>query len=169
MIIPAITIWQPWASLLAILAKLYETRSWATNYRGPIAIHAGQKDHADMMSSEQINALMRALAGTRYEVAHNRIGGGYDYIYPYGVVIATAELVGCHKIVLHGGRGLSSTSPGWLETEDGIYIPTHRELLFGDWTPGRYAWEFTNMKLLDQPVPAKGRQGLWKWEGMGHE
>lgn len=36
----AITIWQPWASLLAHRVKTYETRSWATAYRGPIAIHA---------------------------------------------------------------------------------------------------------------------------------
>ncbi len=38
----AITIWQPWASLIACGAKKYETRSWATNYRGPIAIHAAR-------------------------------------------------------------------------------------------------------------------------------
>ena len=36
----AITIWQPWATLLPLGVKLYETRSWATSYRGPIAIHA---------------------------------------------------------------------------------------------------------------------------------
>ena len=40
----AITIWQPWASLIACGAKKYETRSWPTKYRGPIAIHAAAKD-----------------------------------------------------------------------------------------------------------------------------
>ena len=40
----AITVIQPWASLLAEGAKLYETRSWKTNYRGEILIHAGKKD-----------------------------------------------------------------------------------------------------------------------------
>ena len=39
----AITIWQPWASLLASGRKRYETRSWATTYRGPIAIHAAKR------------------------------------------------------------------------------------------------------------------------------
>ncbi len=43
----AITIWQPWASLLACGAKQYETRSWATSYRGPIAIHAAKKNVLD--------------------------------------------------------------------------------------------------------------------------
>ena len=36
----AITIQQPWASLVALRAKRYETRSWNTHYRGPLAIHA---------------------------------------------------------------------------------------------------------------------------------
>ena len=39
----ALTIWQPWASLIAGGAKQYETRSWATQYRGPIAIHAAAR------------------------------------------------------------------------------------------------------------------------------
>ena len=35
----------------------------------------------------------------------------------------------------------------------------------GDWTPGRYAWEFSDMKPLGEPIPAKGKQGLWEWKG----
>lgn len=38
----ALTIAQPWATLAAIGAKQIETRSWQTNYRGDIAIHAGK-------------------------------------------------------------------------------------------------------------------------------
>lgn len=38
----ALTLHQPWASLIGIGAKEYETRSWATSYRGPLAIHAGK-------------------------------------------------------------------------------------------------------------------------------
>ena len=36
----AISLQQPWASLVAMGAKIYETRSWSTRYRGPIAIHS---------------------------------------------------------------------------------------------------------------------------------
>lgn len=31
----AISLWQPWASAIAVGAKRVETRSWATKYRGP--------------------------------------------------------------------------------------------------------------------------------------
>lgn len=36
----AVTIWQPYAGAVAAGLKSYETRSWPTRYRGPIAIHA---------------------------------------------------------------------------------------------------------------------------------
>jgi len=160
----AITIWQPWASLLACGAKQFETRSWATSYRGPIAIHAAQRQPCTVMRELPIK--------TQQEI--------FDALYKYfgihsgalsrlktGAIIATAELVGCHKIVLYGGRGLSADGPGWLETDHGIYEPDDQELLFGDWTPGRYAWEIANVKLLDAPIPAKGKQRLWGWAGEG--
>ena len=36
-----LTLKQPWASLVANGYKVYEFRSWKTNYRGEIYIHAG--------------------------------------------------------------------------------------------------------------------------------
>ncbi len=38
----ALTLTQPWATLVAIGAKCIETRSWRTSYRGPLAIHAAK-------------------------------------------------------------------------------------------------------------------------------
>lgn len=37
---PVLTLWQPWASLIALGAKTIETRGWSTSHRGRIAIHA---------------------------------------------------------------------------------------------------------------------------------
>ena len=38
-----LTLFQPWATLVILGEKKIETRSWKTNYRGEIAIHAGKK------------------------------------------------------------------------------------------------------------------------------
>jgi len=38
-----LSLWQPWAQLMADGRKLVETRSWSTRYRGWIAIHAAKK------------------------------------------------------------------------------------------------------------------------------
>ena len=39
----ALTLIQPWASLITLGLKHYETRSWKTPYRGRVLIHAGKK------------------------------------------------------------------------------------------------------------------------------
>lgn len=39
----ALTIRQPWASLIALGRKTVEVRSWRTDYRGPLAIHAAAR------------------------------------------------------------------------------------------------------------------------------
>lgn len=155
-IMKAITLWQPWASLWACGAKEFETRSWATSYRGPIAIHAAKRPFdTDPYFDKELYPFADALGLSDIYSFH---------MLPYGCIIATAELVGCHRMVRHGGRGMSSDSPGWIETESGIYEPTEQELLFGDWTPGRFAWEIANVKMLETPIPAKGGQRLWNWE-----
>jgi hypothetical protein len=38
-----LSLWQPWASLIAVGKKQYETRHWATSYRGLVAIHAAKR------------------------------------------------------------------------------------------------------------------------------
>lgn len=46
----AITLWQPWATLIALQEKPYETRHWPTSYRGKIAIHASKKWDNEIIS-----------------------------------------------------------------------------------------------------------------------
>ena len=45
--IKAITLHQPWASLIALGAKRFETRSWKPNWRGTLVIHAGKELSVD--------------------------------------------------------------------------------------------------------------------------
>lgn len=141
----AITVWQPWASLLVSGRKRYETRSWATTYRGPIAIHAAKRP---------VRRTIDALAADR--------GDGWttlDYFeslfmrpgelnqLPTGAIVGTAILTRCNLI-----------------TEAFVAKLTPMELALGDFTLGRYAWEFHAMVPVDSPVPAKGMQGLWEWD-----
>lgn len=170
----AITLWQPWASLLAYGVKKYETRSWPTKYRGPIAIHAGKFGFGPYACELPIgftDAVVSALwPGTTDPCA---IVDNWDE-FPKGEIIATAELVNCWHIVYHPGTNVDIAKhiPVGAELDVpmkhpdfGRYIvPTEKEMLFGDWTPGRYAWELTNVKLLPKPIRAKGAQGLWNWD-----
>lgn len=166
----AITIWQPWASLLACGAKRYETRSWATKYRGPIAIHAAMKDPCKLSLLGE-GALERFV---QREIDTERCPSWC--LMPQGKVIATAELVNVWHIVYHPGPdvdkarhidiGAESLTTDKHDPHFGDYfVPTEKEIALGDWTPGRYAWELANVKPIT-PVPAKGKQGLWEWKGV---
>ncbi|MYC08182.1 MAG: ASCH domain-containing protein [Chloroflexi bacterium] len=44
----ALSLRQPWASMVADGRKTIETRTWRTNYRGPLAIHASARPHDDL-------------------------------------------------------------------------------------------------------------------------
>lgn len=162
----AITLWQPWASLLACGAKQFETRSWATSYRGPIAIHAAAKSISSILAEcfpcyqwdfHPSNAAFKGfLKACGYETIDTLRS------LPLGAVVATAELIGCRQMLQNPYDGVIH----FLDETDAAICPTSRELFLGDWTPGRYAWEFSNMKMLDKPIPAKGGQRIWNWEGL---
>lgn len=165
----ALTIWQPWASLLACGAKKYETRGRAISYRGPIAIHAA------LTPFKRIIKMMFPLHEWRYAPDYTAKRKFVDLVSKfidveslcYGAIIATAELVGCHKIHhspnFHRESGFDVYIHSLGDSEKYEYVFAN-ELLFGDWTAGRYALEFANMTMLPEPIPVKGRQGLWNWE-----
>lgn len=67
-----LSVWQPWAQLLAAGHKHNETRSWRTNYRGEILIHATQKDPLFGISQMPEGAWERALRSFGLEETFNR-------------------------------------------------------------------------------------------------
>lgn len=141
----AITLWQPWASLVAIGAKKIETRSWPTKYRGPLAIHAAKdRRYWKIAHDEPFRSVFMEARLYRQDDL------------PYGCIIATAEIVDCLMIQ-------RQTFIGYPILKNGQEIKGN-ELAFGDYTPRRYAWILEDVKQLPEPIPAKGRQGLWNWE-----
>lgn len=65
MILPALSVRQPWASMIADGDKTIETRTWATQWRGPILIVASQKPDPHFRASETVGLpLGKALVVT---------------------------------------------------------------------------------------------------------
>jgi len=130
-----ITLWQPWATLIAIGAKQFETRSWAVSFRDQLAIHAAKRP-AD---ARELNpAIVSALAG---------VGIVNLQQLTYGCVVCTVNLIDC------------------LRTEDAIAqgLISDAERAFGDYRPGRFAWQLSDVQPVDN-MPARGGQGLWHWQ-----
>jgi hypothetical protein len=130
----ALTLHQPWATLIAIGAKTMETRSWSTPYRGPLAIHA-----AKYLTEDAGWLIKEPVSGKPYRDALSAAGFRIFGDLPRGAIVATCQLVDC------------------LPTER--VTPED----FGDYTPGRWAWVLRDVQPLAEPVVTRGYQGLWDW------
>jgi hypothetical protein len=130
----AISVLQPWASLL-IRGVLYrQTRPAQTPYRGVLAIHAGSRfppDARALCHREPYKSLLRRA---------NHDGWS---LLPCGVILGTAELVSCTRVEEFAGE--ADTVPD-----------------LGDYQPGRWVWEFTNPVPFVVPMPAAGRLGVFQ-------
>lgn len=134
----AITLTQPWATLVAIGAKKIETRSWATDYRGPLAIHAAKGFPGWAKDLVWTEPFYSSLPETKAPLD-----------LPLGCIVAVCRLVDCRKI------------------RDKADEPPYPEVCFGDYTPGRYAWILEDVRPVNPPIPARGALGLWEWEQEG--
>lgn len=131
----ALSLWQPWASLIACGLKRVETRSWATSYRGPVLIHAAKRWTADELD---------ALARLRAE--HPRVADELPDVreLPLGAVVAVARIAECHQMTYD-----------WIEDQ------TDLERDVGGWEADRFGWVLEGVRALPAPVPCVGAQGLW--------
>lgn len=151
----AITIHQPWATLIALGEKRFETRSWATKHRGLLAIHAGKKVDREACEWEPIKS---TLAKHKYTVDN----------LPTGAVVAICKLIECWEVI--GIADVPILGTHVLSAGNRMFgiAKESEEFHFGDFSEGRHAWEMDDVQRPPEPIPVKGRQGLWNWsEGSG--
>ena len=148
--VKALTLHQPWASLLVAGIKRNETRSWATSHRGPLAIHAAKLSASD---------LLRRIGDDEYvrlgKLCH-LMGLGWIPGLPRGCIVGTVDVVDCLPIGLDWTGRCRALLDG-----KGNELVDDREESLGDYTPGRYAWVGAHHKALSEPITCQGRQGLW--------
>ena len=133
----ALTISQPYASLIASGEKWVENRAWETKYRGPLAIHAGK--------------------GTQYLTRRELVK------YPTGCVIAVAELVGC--VHIDRLRLMSEVRPKVCMPDCPPGMERYwGEILRHPHTEGPWCWVLSDIKQLKKPIACRGMQGLWEFQ-----
>ena len=133
--IPALTLWQPWASAMAVGLKGNETRSWWTDYRGPIAIHAAKRP----LSVDDLHFMLtfrQMFPEVAYELPLPRR-------LPFGAVVAIGKLIDVRAVV--------------------DIAPAPLERFWGNYAADRFVWQIAELKPVDPPIPARGRQRLWNW------
>lgn len=162
----AITLTQPWATLMAIGAKRIETRSWATSYRGELAIHAGKglgpvggkRGLYDQCYTPPFLEVLEPFMTGDWELADMIIPYIDPGLLPRGAIVAVVNLIGCEPTwsIVEDQGARRATNIGLLD-----WPLTDLECAFGDYSPGRYGWLTTNLIALPTPVPCKGALSIW--------
>jgi hypothetical protein len=143
----AITVWQPYASLIAAGLKPYEFRGW----RPPVeligqrfAIHAA----ARRMRAEELHNLMLDVAEACLLAEAESLLEGFwrePARAPLSVVLCTAILDVPRK-------------GAFVAADFGAPSPDSDEIEKSNW-----AWPLTQIELIDPPRPARGLQKFWEW------
>ena len=127
----ALTLCQPWATLIAQADKRYENRVWtppAGLIKRRIAIHAGKK----LLTSSIAGFLMQ------------RYGLDADTL-PMGAVVCTAVVTGWvdtrNVLRVHG-----AVPVGWEDDP---------------WFAGPVGWHLADVRTLREPIPCRGARSLW--------
>lgn len=148
----ALSLWQPWATLMAIGAKKIETRSWNMRYRGPLAICATQKWNSDVVENLNLASKTPELVDDWWHIVDALINAGYQTLaeLPLGSVLCVVDVVDCIPTPILVPRYY-----------DGPPMITPKEKAFGDYSQARYGIITENLRRLKEPIPIKGKQGIF--------
>ncbi len=135
----ALSLLQPWATLVVMGVKQIETRSWSTAYRGPLLIHASRGKAGEIFA---------------YEPPFKKYIPDFKQL-PFGYIIGKVTLTDVIRI----GTGTL------LHISDEIMNKlTMEEKAFGDYTPGRFAWMLQDPIAFKTPLGARGSLTLWEFD-----
>jgi hypothetical protein len=140
----ALTLTEPWATLVVLGLKRFETRSWATKQRRKILIHSAKGMPGWARETVDYEPFAPAL------------------IHALGVrdVIDVLDMLDARRGHIIGGVRVTDCIPSEIAAQQLADDP--RELAFGDYSPRRYAWQLDTPVVLPTFVPCKGALSLWQ-------
>jgi hypothetical protein len=152
---PVLTIRQPWCWAITHAGKTVENRSWKTEYRGPLWLHAGARSRWDPAGAE-----FRPLRNAWGRHLLSRPGwpgvpesdiklGRRTTLMPFGAVSALAEVTGCH----HSEECMMPAACVTAAGRTGCSPWAVR---------GQWHIDLANVRPLADPVPCRGALGLWR-------
>jgi len=150
----ALTIWQPWASLIILGHKPYEFRGWPVHksLRGQrIAIHAGARP----VKQSEIAGLIECLRGPEAWLT----GLTADAL-PALEALADDPAQLSHSAVLGTavlGKPIRATEI--IHQFGGPVNDSDRS------DQANFAWPMLEISAFQPPIPARGAQGFWNWKG----
>jgi hypothetical protein len=166
-----LSLYQPWATLLAAGAKTVETRSWPAprtlEFSERVMIHASQKwspEQLKLCNQEPFrDALIRVL-----HLEQIAPSDSWRDFLPFGAIVGYASFLSCYpteRVDLIQSRPVlrHAFSVRGDSAVDRLLIGPD-DHAFGDYSPNRFAWHFRDHYLYTTPISYKGRMGLFSIE-----
>ena len=146
----ALTVWQPWASLIAAGVKPYEFRGWAAPQwiEGQrIAIHAGARK-PKRGEIEQLRLIVDRGKGHRVGL----LDGALPILeHPESLWFSAIVCTAIIGRPFSAAEGLPALGITWNDSDRSAHF--------------NFAWPLTEIERMEPPIPAKGAQGFWEWGG----
>lgn len=148
----ALTLWQPWASLIMIGAKPYEFRKWNFTDKPHLAKLVGQRI--------VIHAGARPPKKGELEDIIARIDDGESALVA-GIARPFIERVLKDEKKLSLAAALGTAAIGQPQRSFDLFkhIVADSDRL----DQQMYAWPVSDVQAFPSPVPASGAQGFWNW------
>ena len=144
--VKALSVHQPWASLIPLGIKRYETRPFSVNYRGELLICSTKNRKAAEQGWHSSTIIQSVLSSRGFPDWHS---------LPFGQALALVYLEDC----------LSTIQLAELFAKGGYNrFRKTNELHYGNYDPGRFAWKLSAIRPVKEPFPVTGRQGLFEVE-----
>lgn len=171
----ALTLHQPWATLVAAGAKTIETRFWKPNgvlLGERIAIHAAKafpNYGKEACVVEPFRSVLTAKGCIETDLgvsSGGRLLHGLVSHLPLGAIVCTANFVGCvptrfcseGQDYLRTGYEVHTRANGNIVA---VFL-SEQEAAFGNYGPGVTVWLLEDIQPLPEPIPARGFQQLWE-------
>jgi len=144
-----LTLHEPWASLVALGIKQYETRHWEIGYRGELLIHAASR----RMRKGDLAILRAEVKGI--PVSENLLNEALEKIERsprYGCIVALSRLTDC--LLMTDAVEDSAPESRVINISQVPFL----ERAVGLWDIDRYAFKLENVQPLSQPISFTSRQ-----------
>lgn len=155
----ALSIKQPWASLIAHGIKDIENRTWFTHYRGRIYIHASAKWYkypesdgtlGNLFTDDQWEKIRESYNNNLYSILEPNV---ITDRLPVSAIIGEVDIIDC--VINHDSIWAEHIAP-----DDKIL----KEVLGREPKP-IYNWVLENPVLYDEPIlNVKGKLSFWEFE-----
>lgn len=158
----ALTLWQPWASLIAEGVKTIETRSWKAPddlIGDTIAIHAAaRKPPAGLRLGPQTSVVAQEFLVSRDGRLLADLCNEEMIPLHLGAIVATARLVDCLPMIgdedMRPDEGEYVVLDGYGHARIGPHLhDLSDQVPYGDFAPGRWAWLLDDIAKVEDRCP----------------